>query len=326
MARQSFIIRPLDAADLDRYDTLAREHGSFFDRVKWTGLFDSALKRCAIFDRGDELRGGFCYFALNYLMLRMVKNPPFTPQIGPFFQFRASNPAAANNERRDLMTALVEYFERLKPAVISISFSKTAEDALPFYWKSYKVVPRFTYCIDLRQPEDLILKAMTTDRRKSINKALKDELRVEEVHDCRELRNLVLGTFERQRKDFPKRSMEKMLEIFPPGTSSFAFITYKDSEPVAGVYAVHDEKTAYYLLGGYKDENAHHGAGALAMFHAILKAKSLGLEVFDFEGSAIPPIERYFRGFGGRLVSYFSAHKAWLPLEILLKFKKRQWF
>ena len=52
---------------------------------------------------------------------------------------------------------------------------------------------------------------------------------------------------------------------------------------------------------------------------AILKAKEMGLQVFDFEGSIVPPIERYFRGFGGKLTPIFSVHKAWLPIEIGLK-------
>ena len=60
---------------------------------------------------------------------------------------------------------------------------------------------------------------------------------------------------------------------------------------------------------------AHHGA-----------AKDRGLAIFDFEGSVILPIERYFRGFGGTLTPIISVHKAWLPLEMGLKLVRRSLF
>ncbi len=37
-------------------------------------------------------------------------------------------------------------------------------------------------------------------------------------------------------------------------------------------------------------------------------------------------IEKYFRAFGGDLVPYYRINKAFLPLEILLKFIKRELF
>ena len=40
----------------------------------------------------------------------------------------------------------------------------------------------------------------------------------------------------------------------------------------------------------------------------------------------LPPVERYFRGFGGRLVPIFGVHRAWLPLEMALKLFRRQKF
>jgi hypothetical protein len=52
----------------------------------------------------------------------------------------------------------------------------------------------------------------------------------------------------------------------------------------------------------------------------------LGLRAFDFEGSVVPAIERHFRGFGGTLTPYFRVNKAWLPIEMVLKFFKRRLF
>jgi hypothetical protein len=79
-------------------------------------------------------------------------------------------------------------------------------------------------------------------------------------------------------------------------------------------------------MGGYGSEHKHHGAGPAAMFAAIRHAKKQGLAIFDFEGSMIPPIERYFRGFGGLLTPYLTVNKAWLPFEFVLKMIRRSNF
>nr|HPR68216.1 methicillin resistance protein [Kiritimatiellia bacterium] len=64
----------------------------------------------------------------------------------------------------------------------------------------------------------------------------------------------------------------------------------------------------------------------LAVWEAIRHAKEAGLETFDFEGSVIPPIERFFRGFGGRLTPYYTVNKGWRPLETAMKFLRRGFF
>ena len=156
-------------------------------------------------------------------------------------------------------------------------------------------------------------------KRNHIKKAKKDGICVDEVADTDELRSLVLKTFARQDAAFSDNDMDNILSKYPPGRNSYCFISRNQGVPIAGVYTVYDSRTAYNLITGYDDALAHSGAGPLAMWHAILKAKEMGLRVFDFEGSVIPPIERYFRGFGGQLTPIFSVHKAWLPIEMGLK-------
>jgi hypothetical protein len=296
-----------------------------FNSLGWTDLFGPALSRIGIYDAGGALRGGFCVWEERRFGLRILRNPPYTPQIGPFFEPRASNAAARTDEQRAVVDAMAEYLANSGAAVVSLGLSLGITDALPFYWRGWKVVPHYTYRIDLAEGEPSLQAAMSSERRKNLRKSVADSVSVAEEMGAGPMRALIEHTFARQGKAFSLASADLVFSAFPPGSRSYCMIASAGGRPMAGVYVVHDGRTAYYLMGGYA-EGAHHGAGALAMWHAILKAKELGLEVFDFEGSVIPPIERYFRGFGGELTPILSVHKAWLPLEMALKLYRRQWF
>ena len=256
---------------------------------------------------------------------RLLRNPPYTPHIGPVYELRASNPAARTDEQRAIMEAMADYLDG-GAAVVTLGLSMGISDGLPFYWRGWKVVPHYTYRIDLDRDEGGLLSMMSVQQRNPIKKAIRDGICVEEAQDTGELRALVLKTFARQSMSISLQDMDGVLASYPPGKSSYCFIARNQGAPIAGVYVIHDDRTAYTLMTGYDDALSHNGAGPLAMWEAIRRARELGLKVFDFEGSVVPPIERYYRGFGGRLTPYLTVNKALLPLEMALKLFRRQKF
>ena len=62
--------------------------------------------------------------------------------------------------------------------------------------------------------------------------------------------------------------------------------------------------TAYYLMGGGDPELRNSGATSLVLWEAICRQPEI-VEVFDFEGSMIEPIERFCRAFGAVQTPYF---------------------
>jgi hypothetical protein len=62
------------------------------------------------------------------------------------------------------------------------------------------------------------------------------------------------------------------------------------------------------------------------VFKCIEKAKSLGCSVFDFEGSMLKGVEKFFRSFGPTMHPYYTVNKANIFLEMALKLKKRATF
>jgi hypothetical protein len=319
--------RPINDGDRDRFDRFAADHGGVFDSVAWGDCVSPNLVRIGLFDRGDALRGGFCADVQRRFGLTILRNPPFTRQIGPFFEYRASNAAARLTERRAVVEAMANYLASAHAAVVSLSLSPSVTDTLPFYWRGFKVVPHYTFRLDLTQNLRTLAADMSAERRNDIRKAERDGITTREVDDSHVLRGLVVATFDRQGTSFPREAMDRILSAFSPGgAQSYCIVASDAGRAHAAAYVVHDQETAYYLMGGYSAEQPHHGAGALALNHAIRRAQETGLRVFDFEGSMRPSIERFFRGFGGELVPVFGIHRAWIPIEILLKGKYRNRF
>jgi hypothetical protein len=320
------VARPIELGEIEKYNALAEAHGGLFDRAPWAALHGDSLVRVGIFDAGVHLRGGFCMMRERRFGLTVLRVPPFTPHIGPFFESRASNAASRTNEWRDIMEAMAEFLDRCGAAVVMLNLSLEVKDTLPFYWRQFKVVPRYTYRIDLRASEAAIRASMSPERRHDITKAQRDGIKAVELRGAAEIRPLIAASLARQGIRNAGHLLDKLLSLFPPGPRSFGTLAVAGGKPLAGNLIVHDERAAYYMVGGYGDEGRHHGAGALAMYRSIVRAKEMGLEVFDFEGSVVPSIERFFRGFGGTLTPYSCVNKAWLPLEMAIKLVKRSHF
>jgi len=318
--------REIEERECGAYEAVARECGTIFHTTAWTSLVGKGLKRVGVFSKSDELVAGFHYFRSGPAFARYLRNPPCTPMCGPFLRCSAKNPVAVLELRRNVLTALASFLRRPEFALISLSLGRDIDDALPFVWSRFKVVPRYTYLIDLRQSRNARMGSMSVARRNDLSKATRDGLAAVQANDYRVVRELVRDGFIRNGLGGNDELLDAIFGQFAKPENCYGFVTMRNDEPLAAAFVIHDKRTAYYILGGYRATNGHHGAGALALANAIEHAAELGLEVFDFEGSMIPAIERYFRGFGGKLHSYFTVNRAWLPLELMLKLYKRHIF
>uniref|UniRef100_UPI002FDF42A7 GNAT family N-acetyltransferase n=1 Tax=Noviherbaspirillum sp. TaxID=1926288 RepID=UPI002FDF42A7 len=83
----------------------------------------------------------------------------------------------------------------------------------------------------------------------------------------------------------------------------------RHGRPAAGLYMVWDENSAYGLMAGADPEMRHSGAASLCFWEAIQRSSRLTRR-FDFSGSMMQPVERFFRGFGASLMPYSCISKS----------------
>lgn len=319
-------VRKLTENELPLYSALAKSEGSIFNSTEWLSIYGENISIYGIFDNAEKLIGGFYFFIQKKFGITFCKTPPFSPSIGLFYINKSSNTSNKLTFDKKIISAFVDFLDAQNYQLKVLAMPHHCEDMQPFYWKKYKVIPNYTYLINLEETAESISNAMSPERRNDIKKAEKDNIEIRKTENMIVVKELVIKTFERQSSEISESFLNKILFDFATAENSFAFVAYSDNKPISSAFCIHDTKTAYYLLGGYDNSLKHNGAGPLALRQCLHYAKEIGLKEFDFEGSMIPAVEKYFRGFGGKLTPYYFVNKGILPIELALKFIRRPFF
>ena len=288
----------------------AGKHGVLFNSPAWLSVYAShALVRCAILNNNNEIIGCFVYYQFKKSLFTFVISPPYTPHIDLFYINPAASVVGKNTFNKEVSDTLADYISELKCQYLSLNLPGHISDTQPFIWKGFNSRTRFTYLIDLGLTSEQLWDNLSSEKRKSINKAEKDGLEIRESREYDRIYELVINSLDRNQKAKNTGIIKSILFDFANQDNSFAFMAYANHKPIAATFCVRYGDSALYLFGGSDAERSHHGAGVSCMWHSILKSKSLGLRHFDFEGSMNESIERYFREFGGQLKPYFCIEK-----------------
>jgi hypothetical protein len=184
-------------------------------------------------------------------------------------------------------------------------------NALPFYWAGYRLELAYTYQLDGLRSDEALWSGLRSNIRAEIRKsrtrvAVRDDLGLDRLYA------VWAKTFERQGLQPPVSLAElARLDAACAARDARAMLFAQDErDRVHAVsYAIWDGHAAFYLLGGGDPELRTSGASSLLMWESIMRARSV-TDVFDFEGSMIKPVERFFRSFGGRQTPYLRVSRA----------------
>jgi Acetyltransferase (GNAT) domain len=292
------------------YANLISENKPVFNTPDWLQLYKEGLNLYGVFGKNNILIAAFCLYNFKKLGVDFYINPIFCSNNLFVYKSDAIHKVSKDSFLKEIFEAIATYFSQAKKSVVEFTFAPPHIDMQPFIWAKYNVQPKYTYHLDLLKSESELLEELTVERRGNITSANKKGLKCEITFDYGITKDLILKTVESQKVKIDKKLLDKIFLDFSNAENSFSYITYNDSKPLATTFCVYDKKFCYYLAGGYDRIDKSAGAGALAMWNSILHAKKLGVKTFDFEGSMIPAIEKYFRGFGGELKPVFQVSKS----------------
>jgi hypothetical protein len=234
---------------------------------------------------------------------RLLTQPPLTPFLGPWITPEAG--AKYTRALGDHMELQAQLEAALPPAAaFHQNFSSTVRTCLPFLWAGYRAEVRYTYRLEDLHSEPALWEGLAGNIRREIRKAQR-QLRVCQGSDLDTFHAVLTKTFRRQGLAAPDRDRLARIDAAcaQRGARTMLF-AHDEAERVHAVaYVVRDRRTAYYLMGGGDPELRTSGASSLLLWEAIRQTRGVA-SVFDFEGSMLRPVERFFRAFGGRQSLY----------------------
>jgi GNAT acetyltransferase-like protein len=239
---------------------------------------------------------------------RLLTQSSLTQTLGPWVEASDAKPARALAREHELLTELER---RLPPAQAFLQqFSPVMLNALPFHWAGYHLALHYTYRLEGIGSEEAIWDGMRDNVRREIRKARK---RVEVVQDLGvdRFHDVLSKTYVRQNLPTPHSLAElERLEAACArhGAGPMLFARDDAGRIHAVAWAVGDRSAAYYLLAGGEPDLRTSGASSLLVWEAILRARAV-TDVFDFHGSMLKPVERFFRAFGSRQTPYLSVSR-----------------
>lgn len=193
---------------------------------------------------------------------------------------------------------------------ISHNLSPSFSYVLPFHWKGYSIETAFTYRILDLSNLDAIYKKFGKSTKKNIKYA-QNRVKIISNKNFEHMWDLLQKTYKIQGRDYkvPREISEK---LFYESIGNGHGIYLEAIDELGNIHScgffVYDENVFYYLTGARDPEFSKSQSQILLIWKAIQIASQKS-KIFDFEGSMVEDIEKFFRKFGGECISYYIIKK-----------------
>jgi hypothetical protein len=229
--------------------------------------------------------------------IKLVTQPPYTPWLGPWIR---SSGGKLTNELSHQHQVLEQLIKQLPLAHVStVNCAPEFTNLMAFRWAGYKLSMGYTYRLNDLKNEKVLWDGLRDTVRRLCRKAEKQTV-VTKQRTVKDFIGLLEKTFQRQGQDISSTfaALERIDEAMSKRNQREIYIAEDAQGRLhSGAYIVFDKRHSVYLAGGADPALRDSGAQALSMWHAV-KESGIRSHTFDFEGSSVPAIEYFVRGFG----------------------------
>ena len=268
----------------------------WLDVVCGPDQWDAVLHR----DAEGRITGAWAYHFGTKAGMRWIRLPAITPFTGIWLDIPEDGPVQKQiADRQEILSALAAQLPRVQIFELKVHWS--LHDWLPLYWQGYRQETRYTFRFDM-----IDTKGIHAQFSKSFRRNLRAAERHYTITDCTasELYPLMEHVFGIRDAQMPLSSgtLEQVIAMLS-ARGQCRLYGARDSDGLqAAILTVWDAGTTYYLIGGRRRTDSRHGINLL-LWQAIRDAAARG-HAFDFEGSMIEGVNRFFQSFGARLTPY----------------------
>lgn len=297
-------IKELHTSEWPAFFQWNETYGGVFTSRDWVEALGENM-RLFVVENNQKWEAAFAAYIGGKFGLKTLITPPYSPHIGLCAAQRFGDGAKQLDYQKKILTALSDWLQSAPYAYFKLDLPAEWGDTQPFTWNKQQVSVRYTYQLDLSKSEEELLAQMDGKLRNMINKSEREELSFAFDHNSTLLDRLVIS-FLTEKNSAHLTLLTRLLHEPVLGKKAIQVSISKDNVTAYTNYILADGEKVYYLFGAKsKEESANH-FGPRGVWEGIKKAKANGHRLFDFEGSMIPSIEKFFRGFGGNLVPFYT--------------------
>ena len=262
----------------------------------------------------------FPYFKVKRHGFTFILQPKLTQFSGPWIKYPENMKYHSKlSYEKKIFNEIIDKLPKFD--YMNVNFHHSIENWLPFYWRGFLQTTRYTYVIDNLGNTDKIYSNFQSNIKSDIKKAEKI-IRITPSDNLQKFYELNSNSFKRQGIDlnYSYEYLRRMDNIQKANNSRRMTFAVDDKGNVhSAIYVVWDKNSTYYLMSGTDPEFRSSGATSLLLWESIQFASTV-TKKFDFEGSMIEPIEKFFKGFGAVQKPYFNISKTNSSVLKALKF------
>jgi hypothetical protein len=332
--------RVLPPPEHDLWDDFvaSRGCGTLFHSAWWYRAWGMEPVVRAMVNDGGGIEGGICYAVGRRFGARAIVRPPMTARNGPLFApLEGPGRHRRNTHQKKMLLLAIQSLPRL--GVYDFMLRPCDADVIPFLWNGFETAVGYTYVLPCAERDAWLNHASKTQRwsvRRAAREAAEEGFAVDERPALDEVVSVLDETAEFKHystEQYRRRLSAWWRAVQERGAGTAYLLRDASGRPAAGSLMVYDKHCAYYVAGGIRRDLRQGSLVNVLLMHRMIEAAHrMGLD-FDFEGSVLPGVERFFRSLGGELLPLYRVLKFPSPLAYLIwhgygywtKHRPRQW-
>src|SRR5579872_6571055 len=295
-----YFVSMMSREQYGEWDSLVTKspHGTIFHYSWWLDAVDQDFKILGCWNsETGKLVAGIPLPWKKRAGLLLYHPPRLTPYLGPIFDLSEDD---TTSEQLSMMRHCGEQLAQAIQGFDCLYYiaGAAAPDLQGFVWAGFSVELAYTFRFDAGMTPESVSEQITRTHRQKLKKS--SQYIIEAGDDLRALATLSNQTFERQGIACPfSESYLRQLWDALSRRGKATLYTARDlkQRPVSSLLVVHDERTSYQIVSGIDTTLRDSPAGYLLTWRAICDALNAGRS-FDFEGSGIRGVEKYYRRWG----------------------------
>ncbi len=291
--------------------------GSLFCRSWWIKASCGTNFKILGCFKGGGLVAGIPLHFVRYGPFKVCRMPKLSQTWGPVLQPMKGRYASRLSHEMELLQSLADRLRRIP--IFFQCFHYNLPNWLPFYWAGFRQTTVFTYILDDISDDELLWSGVRRNVRKNIRKAERASITISRAEPT-DVLALCNKTFARQRMrpPFPRELLFSLVRQARKRKAGECFAAVdREGRKHAAALLVWDRRYAYTIAGGADPELWNSGANTLLYWSLVRFARDRS-KGFDFEGSNLQHVERFFRAFGARQQPFNRIIKAPLPGRMAL--------